>query len=143
MSLDLTSLRNAILQIEEALAYAHSDLAKGDPRLARHLRAAAIQAFEFTYELSVKMLKRYLETTEANPASVDEMTFNELIRSGYEAGLLRAELSDWKNFRRDRGTTSHAYHEDKARAVFATIPAFLAEARFLLAEINTRQEREP
>ena len=140
--LNLTSLSNAILQIEEALAYAQSDLAKDDPRLARHLRAAAIQAFEFTYELSIKMLKRYLETLEANPAAVDEMTFNELIRSGYEAGLLRAELSDWKNFRRDRGTTSHAYDEDKARAVFATIPAFLAEAKFLLAEINTRQERE-
>ena len=141
--LNLTSLSNAILQIEEALAYAQSDLAKDDPRLARHFRAAAIQAFEFTYELSIKMLKRYLETLEANPAAVDEMTFNELIRSGYEAGLLRAELSDWKNFRRDRGTTSHAYDEDKARAVFATIPAFLAEAKFLLAEINTRQRREP
>ena len=141
--LNLTSLSNAILQIEEALAYAQSDLAKDDPRLARHLRAAAIQAFAFTYELSIKMLKRYLETLEANPAAVDEMTFNELIRSGYEAGLLRTELSDWKNFRRDRGTTSHAYDEDKARAVFATIPAFLAEAKFILAEINTRQEREP
>ena len=141
--LNLTSLSNAILQIEEALAYAQSDLAKDDPRLARHLRAATIQAFEFTYELSIKMLKRYLETLEANPAAVDEMTFNELIRSGYEAGLLRAELSDWKTFRRDRGTTSHAYDEDKARAVFATIPRFLDEAKFLLAEINTRQEREP
>ena len=141
--LNLTSLSNAILQIEEALAYAQSDLATDDLRLARHLRAAAIQAFEFTYELSIKMLKRYLETLEANPAAVDEMTFNELIRSGYEAGLLRAELSDWKNFRRDRGTTSHAYDEDKARGVFATIPAFLAEAKFVLAEINTRQEREP
>ena len=139
MSLDLTSLRNAILQIEEALAYAQSDLAKGDPRLARHLRAAAILAFAFTYELSVKMLKRYLETTEANPASVDEMTFNELIRRGYEAGLLQAELSEWKGFRRDRGTTSHAYDEAKAREVFAAIPAFLAEARFLLAQIDARQ----
>lgn len=137
MSLDLTSLRNAILQIEEALTYARSDLAKGDPRLARHLRAAAIQAFEFTYELSVKMLKRYLETTEANPASVDEMTFNELIRRGYEAGLLQAELSDWKRFRRDRGATSHA--EAKAREVFATIPAFLTEAKVLLAQIEARQ----
>ena len=141
--LNLTSLSNAILQIEEALAYAQSDLAKDDPRLARHLRVAAIQAFEFTYELSIKILKRYLETLEANPSAVDEMTFNELIRSGYEAGLLKAELSDWKNFRRDRGTTSHAYDEDKARAAFATIPAFLAEAKFLLAKINTRQEREP
>ena len=70
---------------------------------------------------------------------MDEVTFNELIRRGYEAGLLQAELSEWKGFRRDRGTTSHAYDEAKAREVFAAIPAFLAEARFLLAQIDARQ----
>ena len=139
MSLDFTALRNAILQIEEALAYAQSDLARDDARLARHLRAAAIQAFEFTYELSVKMLRRYLETTETNPTAVDEMTFNELIRRGYEAGVLEAELDAWKRFRRDRRTTSHAYDDAKARDVFAGIPAFLAEAKILLSRIEARQ----
>jgi nucleotidyltransferase substrate binding protein (TIGR01987 family) len=140
MNLDLSSLRNAVAQVEEALAYARSDLATGDPKLARHLRAAAIQAFEFTYELSVKMLKRYLEATEANPASVDELTFNDLIRRGYEVGLLQAELADWKEFRRDRGTTSHAHDEKKAMDVYETIPAFLTEARFLLDQIARRQD---
>jgi hypothetical protein len=47
MIIDVTSLSNAIAQLEEALNYATS-LAASDPRLARHLRAAAIQAFEFT-----------------------------------------------------------------------------------------------
>jgi nucleotidyltransferase substrate binding protein (TIGR01987 family) len=143
MSLDLSALRNAIVQVEEALAYAGSDLATNDPKLARHLRAAAIQAFEFTYELSVKMLKRYLEATEANPASVDELSFNDLIRRGYEVGLLQAELSDWKAFRRDRGTTSHAYDQAKAMEVYATIPAFLTEAQFLLGQIERRQAGAP
>jgi nucleotidyltransferase substrate binding protein (TIGR01987 family) len=143
VSLDLSSSRDAILQVEEALAYAGSDLAKNDPKLARHLRAGAIQAFEFTYELSIKMLKRYLQATEANPASVDEWTFNDLILRGYEVGLLQAELSAWKAFRRDRGTTSHAYDEAKAIEVYATIPAFLAEAKFLFGEIDRRQSRAP
>ena len=141
MKLDLSSLQKATAQLAEALDLCRSDLAKSNPRFALHLRAAAIQAFEFTYELSFKTLKRYLEMTEANPAVVEEMTFNEFIRRGYELGLLRAELKDWQAFRRDRGTTSHAYDETKAQAVFDALPAFLAEAKFLLAEIQARQER--
>jgi len=139
--LDLSSFGDAIAQCEEAVTYCRSDLARSDARLALHLRAGAIQAFEFTYELAIKTLKRFLQATEADPGAVDAMSFNELIRRGWEAGLLSAELVDWKGFRRDRGTTSHAYDEAKAKVVFDAIPAFLAEARFLLATITDRQDR--
>ena len=141
MTLDLSSLRSAITQAQEAIAYCRSDLARADSRLALHLRAGAIQAFEFTYELSIKTLKRFLSETEANPEAVDEMSFNDLIRRGYERGVLDAELADWKAFRRDRGTTSHTYDATKAQAIFEAIPAFLAEANFLLTRIAERQER--
>ena len=57
MKLDLTPLEDAVAQLEEALDIYHSDLALDHPRLKRHLRAAVIQAFEFTYELSFRMLK--------------------------------------------------------------------------------------
>jgi nucleotidyltransferase substrate binding protein (TIGR01987 family) len=141
MTLDLTSFKNAIAQLEEALMLYDSDLARAHARLALHLRAAAIQAFEFTYEISFKTLKRYLENTEANPAEIANMDFSELIRKGYELGLLQAEISDWREFRKDRGTTSHAYNEAKAQDVFETIPAFLKEARFLFTQIQSRQEK--
>ncbi len=139
MQLDLSSLAHAIAQLEEALSFAHSDLARQDERLALHLRAASIQAFEFTYELSFKMLKRFLEAAEANPASAEEMTFNEVIRRGYALGLLQEELAIWKEFRKDRGTTSHTYQQQKAQDVFTRIPRFLSEAQFLLAQIQQRQ----
>lgn len=139
MTLDLSSLQKAIHQLEEALEYCQSDLAKNDARLAQHLRAGAIQAFEFTYELSFKMLKRFLEISEPNPASVDEMTFNEIIRKGFEIGLLHSEITDWKEFRRDRGTTSHTYNENKARDIFECIPKFLIESKFLYNKIQKRQ----
>jgi nucleotidyltransferase substrate binding protein (TIGR01987 family) len=140
-ALDFSSLQKAIAQLDEAIAFSDSDLVAAHPRLALHLRAAAIQAFEFTYELSVKSLKRFLEATEANPSAVDEMSFSEMIRRGYELGLLQAEIAAWRAFRRDRGTTSHAYDEAKAAAVFQAIPAFATEAKFLLAQIKERQER--
>lgn len=140
MQLDLSALQNAIAQLDEALAFCHSELANSNPRLALHLRAAAIQAFEFTYELCYKTLRRYLQATEPNPAAAEEMTFNELIRRGYALGLLQAEISTWQAFRKDRGTTSHTYDETKAAEIFAALPTFLNEARFLLQQIQTRQE---
>ena len=89
--LDLSSLKNAIAQLDEAMEFNRSDLAAADPRLAVHLRAAAIQAFEFTYELAVRTLKRFLVATEANPGAAVETSFDELIRRGYELGLLKAD----------------------------------------------------
>jgi nucleotidyltransferase substrate binding protein (TIGR01987 family) len=141
--LDLSSLRSAIAQAEEALAYGRSDLVRADARLALHLRAAAIQAFGFTYELAIKTLKRYLVESEPSSADIDAMSFNDLVRRGYAAGLLQAELAEWKEFRRNRGTTSHAYDTAKAQVIFDTIPAFLTEARFLLARIAERQASAP
>lgn len=139
MKLDLTSLEKAIAQLEESLTFCASDLAKTNERLALHLRAAAIQAFEFTYELSFKMIKRYLESTEASTAAVEKMEFNSIIRTAYERGLLRSELAVWKEYRKERGTTSHAYDEKKAAEVFEDIPGFLLDAKHLLTELKKRQ----
>lgn len=140
MKLDLSSLHKAIAQLVEALAYCDSELARRDQRLAFHLRAGAIQAFEFTYELAVKMLRRFLEMTESNPSAVSEMSFNDLIRLGAQRGLVSRELADWQQFRKDRGTTSHTYDEAKAQEVYKSIPKFLTEARYLVAQIAKRQE---
>lgn len=133
MSLDLSPLDRAVSQLEtfHALSLQPQDRAV----MAEALRMAAIQAFEYTYELSVKMLRRFLEMTEPNPAALDDATFQGLIRLGSERGLLKSDLPVWMDFRRQRGTTSHAYD---AAQVHAAIPAFLADARFLLAELHRR-----
>jgi nucleotidyltransferase substrate binding protein (TIGR01987 family) len=138
--LDISPLEKAIEQLEEALMLCASDLVKSNARLELHMRAAAIQAFEFTYSLSLKMLKRYLEKNEEDSAIVEEMTFNDLVRRGFEFGLLQAEISDWRDFRKNRCTTSHTYDEKKAEDVFEQIPQFLAEAKFLYNAIQKRQE---
>lgn len=138
MELNTASLEKAITRLQEALSYCASPLAQ-DEHLALHLRAAAIQAFEFTYELSLKMLKRYLSLTEPNPNIIDEFSFNEFIRKGYEKGLILSELEVWKEYRKNRGTTSHTYDEDKDLEVFEQIPSFLKEAQYLLSELKARQ----
>ena len=140
MKLDLTPMEDAVAQLEEALEIYHSDLAMNHPRLKRHLRAAVIQAFEFTYELSFRMLKRYLELASANPAEMDQLIFNDIVREAYKQALLRSELPEWLEFRRNRGTTSHTYNEEKAQEVFESVPDFLQEARYLLNRLQERIE---
>lgn len=140
MKLDFTSLKKAILQLEKSLEYCNSDLAKDDKDLALQLRAASIQAFEYTYELCWKMLKRYLETTEPNPAEIDRLSFGDLIRLGNERGLLLSNLKKWNVYRASRNITSHTYDENRALQVFSKLPSFLEEAKFLLNELEMRME---
>ena len=141
MSLDISPLQNAVSQLEEALdLYASEQLAEVEPRLKRHLGAAVIQAFEFTYELSFKMLKRYLGLALANPAKIADMSFNDVIREASSQSLVQAELSDWKEYRRSRGMTSHAYDEKKAQEVLDNVPAFLQEAYYLLSQLQEKNK---
>ena len=67
--LDITPLKNAFFRLEEGLTRYQSDITD------LQIRDGLIQRFEFTYELSHKMLKRYLEATAANPEEFDTMTF--------------------------------------------------------------------
>lgn len=88
--LDITSLKNAVIRLDEGILRYQSDITD------LQIRDGLIQCFEFTYELSHKMLKRYLELISPNPMEFDAMTFQDLIRSGNEKGLLLGDRADWK-----------------------------------------------
>ena len=138
MGLDLASLRAATLQLEEALNLCDSEPYRSDRLMQRHLRAAAIKAFEFTYEISLKMLKRHLETISPTPGEVDRMTFSSLVREALGLDLVRSDVVVWRGYRKMRGTTSHIYDEEKAQEIFADVPDFLQEARYVLARLQER-----
>ena len=140
MRLDVTALDDAIAQLEEAIEYRGSDLASRDPALKLHLRAAAIQAFEFTYELSFNMVKRHLEQVSPNPEELDRMSFKAIMREAFRRGLVQSEVSTWDQYRKLRGTTSHTYNAGKAQMVFESLPDFLREARFLRDQLQQRNE---
>jgi nucleotidyltransferase substrate binding protein (TIGR01987 family) len=130
--LDLTPLANAVTRLAEGLAEYQSNPAH------TLVRDGLVQRFEFTYEISHKMLKRYLEATSASPAELDAMPFGDLIRTGNEQNLLRGTWPDWKRYREMRAKTSHTYDEGVALQVVGVIPSFLAEAAYLLEQLQKR-----
>jgi nucleotidyltransferase substrate binding protein (TIGR01987 family) len=132
MKLDLTSLQKAIASLDEALNAQAKDPDNG------FIMDSCIQRFEFTYELSWKTLKRYLEMSEASSQDIDSLAFPDLIRIGNEKGLLKSDWPSWKKFRESRNKTAHTYDAQKAKEVFLVIPDFLTEARALFENIQSK-----
>lgn len=85
MILELSSFDNAILRLDEGIQRYQKDITD------TQIRDGLIQRCEFTYELSHKMLKRFLESTSPSPANIDELAFQDLI------------LSDWTQWRKIQG----------------------------------------
>lgn len=129
---DFTSFENCLQRFSEALQ-AYSEDAQNTL-----YRDACIQRFKFSYDLSHKLLKRYLEITSTNPTEVDAFAFQDLIRSGNAQGLLLHDWKRWKNYRNARNITGQTYDEDKAIEIIAILPEFLLEAQSLLQELKIR-----
>ncbi|MGB5736718.1 MAG: nucleotidyltransferase substrate binding protein [Thiohalocapsa sp.] len=130
--LDISALEKAIDRLHEGLARYRRDISD------TQIRDGLIQRFEFTYELSHKMLKRYLVSVAATPDDYQAMPFQDLIRSGNARGLLLHDWPAWRTYREMRGKTSHTYDEDTALQVVAGIPDFLAEAVYLRDQLRQR-----
>ena len=80
MKLNYSSLESAVAQLQRSFDFLHGDLARTDSDLREQFRAATIQAFEFTYELAVKMIQRQLAQIAANPDALREMDFADRMR---------------------------------------------------------------
>lgn len=80
--LDVSSFQKAFASLKKAVERAEK------ARQDEELRDAVIQRFKYTYELCWKMLKRRLEIDHPNPAQIDQMSCNQLIREGAERGLI-------------------------------------------------------
>jgi len=137
MHLDYSALANAIKELKKSLNYATSDMAE-DEELFKQFRNSVIQCFEFTYELSHKMLKRYLKEISPSPENIETATFADIIRTGKGQGLLRSDWAQWKTYRQARNDSSHTYNEAKAADVYAVAADFLEEATYLYHQLMRR-----
>ncbi len=136
MPFDLTPLDNAVRQLAAGLSVSRADPSN------ELIRDGVIQRFEYTYELSHKTLRRYLMATEPSSEVPENLTFPSLIRLGSDRGLLEGGWDAWREFRKARSTTSHAYDGVKAAEVFLVIPEFLREAEGLLAAMKRVPPRD-
>jgi len=98
------------------------------------VRDAAIQRFEYTYSLALKMLSRFIN--KESKEITHTMTFNQLIRTANQFGLLKSNLEIWDDYRQKRNSTSHTYDEAVAIKVMSVVPSFKNDAQFLLNKLK-------
>jgi nucleotidyltransferase substrate binding protein (TIGR01987 family) len=130
--LDIKPFERALGQFEIAVAALDAD-----PHNAL-IRDALIQRFEFTYELSIKMLRRYLRLVAISEDEVNELTFRDLIRRASELNLIQGGLVNWVAFRQARNDTVHTYNEVRAIEVAGATREFALEARTLLDALKEK-----
>lgn len=133
--ISLRNLDKAIAALSVALElYDRNPLPEDAPEKIL-LRDGVIQRFEITFELSWKLLKRYLE--EFGLERVDTLTNRDLFRIGQEQDLL-TDAPKWFFYLRMRNQTSHIYDDAKAREVFLAARDFLPNAWDLIAKLKEK-----
>jgi hypothetical protein len=65
MKLEISPYEKALGQLRESLNYLGSPAAKKDAALYAQFRAASIQAFEYSYELAINMIRN--ERCQSDP----------------------------------------------------------------------------
>ena len=104
----------------------------------RHLsteqeKAGAIKAFEYTFELSWKIMKRIIEQQGDTPFVISGS--RDIIRVAAYIHLID-EPRKWFDFIDARNITSHTYNEADADAVVAVFDTFSEELSKLLKKIG-------
>lgn len=113
------SLTNAVAFLGKVLRTEASDVQQ----------AAAIQAFEFTYELSWKLLQYQLQDQ-----GVQAATPKAVFRAAGDAGLID-DVLHWFGYLDARNLTSHTYNEATANEVYSVITGnFVSDVEKLLGD---------
>ena len=135
--LDITSLEKASDSFTNVLKYAkeiESNKKNNIFYAEEAARAAVIQHFEYTYELSWKMMKRFIEIDDGRE---DSLTRKGLFRRAGEIGLID-DFYKWVEFHNARNLTSYTYDEDIAEEVYASAKKFDNYVKQLISVLNEK-----
>ena len=118
---NLESLEKAALQLKKAL----------NESVTEYIRDAAIQRFEFTYELLWKVLKSYLEKIHG----IRVISPRQVFKEAFALDIIGDEML-FLNMIESRNLIAHTYNEDQAEKVYDELKIFLPELERILAKIQ-------
>lgn len=133
-TLDFTALENSVQRLKEVVEKYNEN--KQD----NIVRDSLIQRFEFTYSISLKMLRKYFIERTFIVEDVNKLSFNDMVRTANQLGLLKSDLTKWTKFREMQNLTSHTYDEEVALKVTEVVPDFYEEAAYLLKNLKAQNK---
>ena len=114
-------LQKALLKLDEILLMPKDEI----------VRDAAIQRFDYSFELSWKILRRFLKEVY----NEDEEVFLDMLKKAAKLGLIENPLV-WNECRKFRNYTSHNYSEIGADLSYNQAIIFNPLARQMLANLE-------
>lgn len=118
--IDITALKNARNRFEDYRANLSTDIAK----------TASVKAFEFCYELSWKMMKRFLSLM-GKEVTLPKAIFREAALANI---IDNPEI--WFKFQEKRNHTSHVYNEEEMNSVVSVFDEFSKELNKLIDKLD-------
>lgn len=130
MGLSYTSLEKSIIALESGIEiYNKKKLIEENEDEIEIIKSGIIQNFEVAYEISWKLMKKWLEENLGWTA-VDGISRKELFRIASQNKLIE-DVEKWFIFHEARNLTSHDYDGIKAQDVFIQALKFPKYARNL------------
>ncbi|WP_096202823.1 HI0074 family nucleotidyltransferase substrate-binding subunit [Bacillus sp. FJAT-45350] len=130
---NMNKIMDKLTDLEKATRKLHESLSR-DPSQDDIVIDATIQRFEFTYELSWKLMKAFLEYNGHLEVTSPRRT----IRVAFKEGLI-TKGDAWLAMLEDRNKTSHTYDEETANKIYNSIKLhFIQLFDELLIEMKKR-----
>ena len=129
-TLDISALENAENRLQEMLSRYNTEIHD------EAVRDSVIQRFEFTYSIALKTLSKYFIERAFILEEINQMSFNEMIRTASQLNLIKSNLEKWTNYREMRNLTSHTYDEKIALQVVSIVPDFSEEITYLISKLK-------
>ena len=126
-----------IKTLESSLKYL--EIAPKDSIEYEVFRNAVVKGFELTLETAGKLLRKCLKIYIANPHSVDELTFKDVLRTAGKHGILNSEaIERWMAYRNNRNNTAHDYGVIFAEKTLKLLSPFVKDAKALEKSLKER-----
>jgi len=117
----LNQFEKALTRLEEAVNLPETDV----------VRDSAVQRFEFTLDISWKMLKTYLEDKMGLICTSPKSCF----REAYRQGIISYD-DKWMGLVDMRNETVHTYNEEVAKKIYRQLPGAVKLFKELLKAIK-------
>lgn len=139
-NLELSSFLKAVTSLDNLIKKTEDKkfMSTLDTVVVNGLKAGVIQNFEFTYEISWKYMKRWLEHNIGS-VEVDGVSRRQLYRLAGESHLIDS-INDWMDFHIARNRTSHTYNLDTAEDVYRIALEFLPECKKFYSRLENKND---
>ena len=129
MKLYLSPIKKALDSLSEILQRPQTESDLG-------LRDGAIQRFEYTFELSWKLMQKILDL-EHDPESTPSYSKRDLLRTMAKRGLIM-DAEPWFKFLDASNQTVHGYDDKQAEAVFKEVKKFPSHVEEFIKNVEDK-----